>query len=299
METMKSRPLYRGFDKETLDREYNARASVPSFEAEYACCVAESERAKQEHRRIADIVYDEASGETFDLYPADPGAPAFLWIHGGYWRGGSKEDNAFVVPGLRANGMAVAVLNYTLAPRVSLDEIVRQTRAAIAFLHARREQFEIAAGGIAVGGSSAGAHLVGMLLAEGWHSDFAVPNDVIRVALALSGLYDIEPLRHTHVDAWLGLDIASIERNSPLRHIPTRSTAALLASVGGRETSEFCRQTADYAAAWTAAGHRGSVIAMPLHNHFDIALSLSEHDGTLARAVAAAVGEKWSAVVKS
>ena len=283
-----SEQVYRGFDRATLDREYNARESVASFEAEYAKYVAVSAQVQQQHERIADIVYDDASGETLDLYPAEPGAPLFLWVHGGYWRASSKDDNAFVVPGPKAHGFAVAVMNYALAPQATLDEIIRQTRAAIAFLPARRQQY--GTGRLAVGGSSAGGHFVGMLLAGGWQGEFGLPDDAITVGLALSGLHDIEPLRSTHVDAWLGLDEAAIARNSPIRHIPHRSATTLLASVGGLETSEFRRQTADYAAAWMAAGHDGEVIAMPRHNHFDIALDLASPDGVLAPALAKAMG---------
>lgn len=289
MAATSSEPVYRGFDRAALDREYNARESVASFDAEYAKYVSVSAQVQQERERIADIVYDEASGETLDLYLAEPGAPLFLWIHGGYWRASSKDDNAFVVMGPRAHGFAVAVLNYTLAPQASLDEIIRQTRAAVAFLHARRAQYG-GAGGLAVGGSSAGGHLVGMLLAGGWQADFGLPANAIEVGLALSGLHDIAPLRSTHVDAWLGLDEATIVRNSPIRHIPESSATTLLASVGGLETSEFRRQTADYAAAWLAAGHAGEVIAMPRHNLFDIALDLARPDGALAPALARAMG---------
>ncbi len=289
MASAASAPVYRSFDRAALDREYNARESVASFEAEHAKYVAVSEKNQREYFRLADIVYDEISGEKLDLYPAGHGSPLFLWIHGGYWRASSKDDNTFVVSGLNAHGFSVAVMNYTLAPRATLDEIVRQTRAAVAFLYRRRAEYDLADRGLIVGGSSAGGHLVGMLLADGWHADFDVPTEVITDALSLSGLYDLEPLRHTQVDAWLGLDDASIARNSPLHHIPARSAARLLASVGGLETSEFQRQTLDYASRWTAAGHRAQLIAMPNHNHFDIALSLSEPDGVLTSAVAAAI----------
>jgi arylformamidase len=282
-------PVYRDLDEATLDAEYNARESVASFDAEYARYVAESERAKRENAALADIVYDAESGETLDFYPETSGAPVFLWIHGGYWRASSKDDNAFVVSGLKAHGMAVAVMNYTLAPAVTLDEIVRQARSAVAFLHANRRRFSISSAPLAVGGSSAGGHLVGMLLAGGWHGTFGVPEKVIGAALALSGLHEIAPLRFTHVNAWLDLDDGAIARNSPLRHISARSPAHLLASVGGLETAEFRRQTADYAAAWAAAGNRLTQVGMPRHNHFDIALSLSEPDGVLTRAVAQVV----------
>lgn len=283
-------PLYRGMDRATLEREYDARGSVASFDAEYARYVAHSQAAQSQHRRIADIVYDPLSGETLDLYPADPGAPLFLWIHGGYWRATSKDDNAFVVPGLKAQGLAVAVMNYTLAPQVTLDEIVRQTRAALGFLHRERARYGF--GGISVGGSSAGGHLTAMLLADGWHGALGVPEDVIEVALDLSGLHELEPLRHIAVNGWLSLDDAMIQRNSPIRHVPPRSSTVLITAVGGLETSEFRRQTSDYAAIWADAGHRGETIAMPHHNHFDIAASLGDVDSLLAGAVAAAVKRK-------
>lgn len=282
--------LYRGMDRATLAREYDARGSVASFDAEYARYLASSETAQREHRRIADIVYDEASGETLDIYPAEPGAPLFLWIHGGYWRATSKDDNAFVVPGLKAQGFAVAVMNYTLAPQASLDEIVRQTRAALGFLHRERARYGF--GGVSVGGSSAGGHLTAMLLAGGWHAAYGMPEDVIEVALDLSGLHELEPLRHIEVNSWLSLDDAMIDRNSPMHHIPSRSSTTLISAVGGLETSEFRRQTSAYAAAWADAGHRGETVAMPHHNHFDIALSLGERDSVLAANVAAALRQQ-------
>ena len=283
---MSQQLLYRDLDQAALDREYNARASVPSFDAEYARYVVESERVKREIPHIPDIVYDQASGETLDLYPAPPGAPVFLWVHGGYWRATSKDDNAFVAAGLKAHSMAVAVMNYTLAPTVGLDEIVRQVRSAVAFLHRARPTFGLGEMPIAAGGSSAGGHLVGMLLAAGWQDAFEIPKDVIGPALALSGLHDIDPLRHTQVNEWLNLDAGTITRNSPIRLIPAVSRAHLIASVGGLETSEFRRQTTDYAAAWHAAGHPVTNVDMMHHNHFDIALSLKDPDGPLTRAVA-------------
>lgn len=282
--------LYRGMDRATLAREYDARGSVPSFDAEYARYLAGSQAVQREYRRIADIVYDAASGETLDIYPAEPGAPLFLWIHGGYWRASSKDDNAFVVPGPKAQGMAVAVMNYTLAPQASLDEIVRQTRTALAFLHRERARYDF--GPIAIGGSSAGGHLTAMLLAGGWHADFGLDENAVEVALDLSGLHDLEPLRHVDVNDWLSLDDASIARNSPLRHIPARSRTTLISAVGGLETSEFRRQTAAFATAWAEAGHRGDTVAMPRHNHFDIALSLGEHDSLLAAKIAAALRQQ-------
>jgi arylformamidase len=274
-------PIDRTYDAISLDREYNARESVPSFQEEYDRYVEASLRTKQTLKAQSDIVYDLKSGETLDIYRASPdNAPLFLWIHGGYWRASSKEDNAFVALGLVPHGVSVAIMNYTLAPIASLDEIVRQVRAAAEFLHGGSRSQNIAAGPIAVGGSSAGGHLVGMLIAQGWRGSVVV-NQGIWTALTLSGLFDLQPLRHTSVNSWLSLNEEDAIRNSPILNIPNNSDTHLIASVGGRETSEFRRQTADYATAWRAGGKACDIVAMPNHNHFDIALSLSDPNSPL------------------
>ncbi|WP_245447474.1 alpha/beta hydrolase [Nitratireductor sp. OM-1] len=282
-------PLYRGMDQPTLEREYNARESVASYEAEHARYVAESERVRQGHVAKRDIVYDRQSGEMLDLYPAGEGSPVFLWIHGGYWRGGSKDDNAFAAGGLTAHGISVAVMNYTLAPEAGIGEIVRQVRSAVAWLRKNGAEHGLDVGKIHVGGSSAGGHLAGMVLADDWLDAFDLPSGVIGTVLALSGLHELSPLQHTQVNGWMRFDAASIAENSPIRRIPKKSGARLIASVGGLETGEFIRQTQDYAAAWQAAGHAARVIDMPSHNHFNIALSLCEPDGVLVEAVCASI----------
>ena len=201
-----------------LDRGYNARASVASFDVEYAKYVAASARVKAECS-FTTHVYDQVSGEKLDLYPAEHGAPLFLWIHGGYWRASSKDDNAFVVPGLLNHGVSVAVLDYTLAPAVTLDEIVRQVRTAFAFLHSSATDLRYDSRRIHIGGSSAGGHLTGMLLAGGWRQAFGVPEESIGIAMPLSGLFELDPLRSTHINQWMRLDEAAAKRNSPIQLI--------------------------------------------------------------------------------
>lgn len=279
---------WRTYSREALDRQYDARGSVASFEAEYANYLEASAPALRDPRRKADLVFDEASGERLDLYSAGEGTALFLWIHGGYWRASSKTDNAFIATGFLAHGISVAILDYTLAPKASLDEIVRQVRQGVAFLHRNGARHGMNTQRIHVGGSSAGGHLTGMLLASDWQHAHGLPDDVIGVALGLSGLFDVEPLIDTQVNTWMTLDGAAVRRNSPIRLIPPRSEAHFIASVGGLETDEFRRQTSDFATAFARSG-RTDVVPMPGHNHFDIALSLSAPDGLLCRTVASSI----------
>jgi len=266
MNPSNTQALYRGMDAATLDRQYNARASVASFEQEHQAYVRESERVMQAHPGRLSVVYD-----------------------GGYWRGGSRLDNAFAAGGLCARGVAVAVMDYTLAPAVRIGEIVRQVRAAVAWLARQAPALGLRGERIHVGGSSAGGHLVGMLLADGWLQAAGLPADTLGAALALSGLYELEPLQHTHINEWMRFTPAEIREHSPQALIPCQSAARLIASVGGLETDEFRRQTAHYAQAWGDAGHALQTVAMPGYNHFNIALSLSQADGPLTQALLQAI----------
>lgn len=262
-------------ERDRLDREYNARAMTTHFDKD-AIYRARSGQAFATVERIADLVYDKRSGSKLDIYPAGSGSPLFVWIHGGYWRASTKDENAFVAPGLVKSGVSVASIDYTLAPTASLDEIVRQVRAGVAWLADRAGAYGIDTRRIHVGGHSAGGHLTGMLLAGGWQESFGLRADCIGTALPVSGLFDLHPLRHTFVNEPLQLDAAAASRNSPIEHLPDQSSARLVVTCGGDESSEFRRQTDDYVARWREYGFAGRQIAMPGFHHFDIILELEK-----------------------
>jgi len=180
-------------------------------------------------------------------------------------------------------------LNYALAPGVTIDEIVRQCRAAIAWLHGNAREFGGDPDRIHISGSSAGGHLTGMLLAGGWHDEFGVPDDVIKGACALSGIHEMEPIRLSEINEWARLDEAAAARNSPIRHLPARG-CPLIVSYGGSETAEFKRQTDEYAAAWRAKGLACEYVERAAFNHFDIVFDLNDPNGALARAALTHLG---------
>jgi arylformamidase len=275
-------------ERARLDREYNARAMTAPYDVD-GIYAARSRAALERVERIADLVYDERSGSKLDLYPAGKGSPLFVWIHGGYWRAQSKDGNAFVAPGLVAQGISVASLDYALAPAVTLDEIVRQVRVAVAWLQRHAPDHGIDVRRLHVGGHSAGGHLTGMLLAGGWHGAFGVRPDLIATALPVSGLFDLHPLRATFVQDFLSLDEAAASFNSPIEHLPSTSSATLIAAAGGIESGEFRRQTADYVRAWTGRGLAGREVAMPGFHHFDIILELEQPGNPLFDALHAAI----------
>ena len=127
------------------------------------------------------------------------------------------------------------------------------------------------------------------MISGGWHADFGAPEDIVKGACAISGIFDLEPIRLSEVNEWAKLDEAAARRLSPIRHLPERG-CPLIVSYGGNETAEFKRQTDDYADAWRAAGFDATYVDMSETNHFDIVFDYQNPDGRLTRAVRAAMG---------
>jgi arylformamidase len=136
-----------------------------------------------------------------------------------------SADSCFMAKCFTEAGACVVAVNYTLAPLVRLAEIVRQCRAAVAWLHAHAREFGGDPRRIHVGGSSAGGHLAAMMLAPGWEADFGVPDNLVAGATLLSGLYDLEPVRLGHPNEWLKLGAADVAALSPSRSAPCRSSS--------------------------------------------------------------------------
>lgn len=287
--------LYRQYDRAGLDVQYNARATVPDITPIIQAYADESRAARQSLPCALDLPYGPHADELLDIFPAAPGtapaagAPVFVFIHGGYWRLLSKDDSSSMAPTFTRAGAVVVAVNYSLAPAVTLDRIVDQTRRALAWVHAHVAQHGGDPRRIHVCGSSAGGQLAGMLLAAGWHADYGVPEDVVRGAAPLSGLFDLRPLVHTHINEWMQLSEQDAIRNSPAL-LPAGAGCPLIVSYGETETAEFKRQSDDYLAGWRERGHPGRYVAMPGTNHFDIVLTLNDPDSALTQAILGQMG---------
>ncbi len=198
-----------------------------------------------------------------------------VYIHGGYWRALDKRDASFIAPPFVAAGAMVVVPNYALCPAASIEEIVGQQRAALAWVW----RHAAAHGGdperIVVAGHSAGGHLAAMMLATDWPGvDPGLPADLVKGALSLSGVFELEPLRHAPFLAPdLRLDAAAAERLSPI--VLTAPKRPLFALVGGDESEEFLRQNALIAQAWGPAAVPVCE-AVPGRHHMSVLRELAE-----------------------
>lgn len=272
--------------RDVLDRDYGARASVTPevFDAAMRDYRSRSEEMRA-HAAHLDVVYDEESGQTIDIYGTSGEArPVFVFIHGGYWRMLSKHDSAFMAGMLSKNGIATAVVDYRLAPEASLDEIVREVRAAIGFLWKNGREFGIDPERIHVGGSSAGGHLTGAVLAGGWHDEAGVPENVIKGALPISGLFHLAPISKSFVQDWIKLDDAAVKRLSPTANLPRVGCPVVITYADG-EPDGFRRQSTEYHRMWREAGFASQLVEIPGRNHFDVLLDLASEDTILSQAL--------------
>ena len=283
---MSAQPIYRQYDRAALDAQYNNRARVPAHQAHSARWAQESEAARRELRCQLDVAYGPTPPERADLFLADkPQAPALLWVHGGYWMSRDKADFSFMARPFVKVGITVVMVNYALAPSVNLDEIVRQNRAAVAWLWLHSASLGVSRDRLYMGGHSAGGHLTVMLLATDWPTfDRRLPARVLRGGAAVSGIYDLEPIRQCYLNDTLHMDEAQARRLSPLFHLP-QSAPPLIAAVGGGESEEFLRQNAAIAAAWRAKGWLTQEIVSPGKDHFTVLGQLVEPGNSVATAM--------------
>jgi arylformamidase len=258
------------YTQEFCEREYNLRALVPEYPVIFSRWAAQGEATRRLHACLLDLAYGDEPAERLDIFPArEEPSPLLIFIHGGYWRSMDKSDFSWIAPNFVQHGVTVALINYGLAPDTPMEDIVRQTLAAIAWLYRKAERYGIDRGRISLCGHSAGAHLAALSMAALWNVYAQdLPADLVKGALAISGVYDLEPLLHApflNVDLKLDRDRAA--RLSPL-HYPARPGARLITAVGGAETIEFARQNALIGQQWRS--NRVRDVPMPGCNHYEV-----------------------------
>ncbi|CAN5759977.1 alpha/beta hydrolase [soil metagenome] len=266
------------------DEQYNNRARIPGHPAILAHWAAASAEALAMHPEMVEVAYGDDASERLDVFPARSssevaGAPVLVYIHGGYWRALSKRDQSFIAPPFSRAGAMVVVPDYALCPAVTISHIVQQMVRALDWTYRHAAEYGGNPDRIVVAGHSAGGHLAAMLLACDWKGVASdLPADVVKAALSVSGLYDLEPLRHApFLSADLGLTEASARRLSPA-FMPAPK-GSLVSVVGGDESEEFHRQGALIESAWGP----NTVVAnesVPGRNHMDVIHELADAAST-------------------
>jgi arylformamidase len=270
MSTPFDAPDWRGMSQQDRDDGLNNGVAV----AGSGEIVAEWDRRaadmRARHSQHLDLRYGPRERNRIDFFKAAEKAPTLVFIHGGYWQMRAKENFSLFAGGPMMYGINVAMIGYTLAPEATLDQIVAEIHAGIDFL---AEQLPALGGDpnrIAVSGWSAGGHLTAM----------ALSNPKVMGAVAISGIYDLEPIRHSYLNVKLGLDEMMSRRNSPMAHAagPMKPLALV---VGGGELPLLRKQTADFAGHRAKYGLPVSYEEIPDADHFSVMDQLASPTGRI------------------
>jgi arylformamidase len=253
------------------DAAYDNLGAVPNSMALNTARAEASAAFRATHSGHLDLSYGPRERNTWDLFPAsDPNAPCLVFIHGGYWQRNRKDQFAAVMAGPYAIGWSAALPGHTLAPDASLTEIAAEINAALDWLAANRRARGIN-GPIILSGWSAGGHLTALCLGH----------PLIHAGLAISGIFELGPLRDTDLNEKLRLTDDEIATLSPLRLPMVNKPLAI--AYGTVELPPFVADSRGLHARRSAAHLPGTLIPVPGRNHFTIVHELQNEHGTLTR----------------
>ena len=274
-----SQPAMTASDPES---QYNNRLRIPEYRDIIARWQAVSAVERPTARADLDQPYGPEDRQRYDLFhAAEPGAPLIVYIHGGYWQLGGRQDTAFIARALTGAGIAVAVPSYSLCPAVSVMQIIDELRRCLAALWAATGKHPI------VVGHSAGGHLVAAMLATDWRRVPGVPPDLVRAGCAISGVFELAPLIATTMNRALRLDAETAAAVSPVSWPPPPPGRTLVTAVGADETAEFHRQSRAITERWAQAGLVTEYLAIDGVHHFTIVDELTRPASALFARVAA------------
>ena len=261
---------WRAMSREQIDAGLNNSAAVAGSADITAGWGRRSDAMKAQHPAHLDLGYGPRERHRFDLIKVADGGPVLLLIHGGYWQMRSKDFFTCFAAGPIAHGINVAAIGYTLAPDATLDDIVGEIHAGVDALVDQAGALGIDAGRIVVSGWSAGGHLTATTLSH----------PKVKGGVAISGIYDLEPIRASYLNEKLQLDEAMSKRQSPLMQGagPNKPLALV---VGSAELPILRQQTADLAVHRIQHGRPVSYEEIPGADHFSIMAELEKPDGRI------------------
>ena len=281
---MSETPVFMSYTREELDAQYDPSSAVSDI-ADYVRQWRElSATAVQRYTMHADLRYGDHEEELLDYFePETRGAPLAIFFHGAWTR---HDKSLFRYPALSLipNGFAFATINCHRVPDVPLDVQLEQAREAVEWLVGQAEELGFDANRLCMVGHAAGAYLAAMMVTTDWTARLGVPESPVRSGLLASGVYDLEPVCHSHLNDSLQIDINEAFALSPIHHTP-ESPCPLVIAWGENDLNEFRRQSREFAAAWRRHEGPCNAFELPATNHYDLSLEYCDPEGPLIRAL--------------
>ncbi len=295
--------VYQSYTAEQLTAQMAVHATVENLGDYMAESAALAKAALDKVSGQFGIAYGEADVQKLDIYapdgaPVDPnGAPVLIDIHGGGWTAGTKETRSLPAPAVVGRGIIWVPIDYGLAPDYTMSAIVDHVRSAVAWVYKNISQYGGDPDRLFVSGNSAGGHLTGTTVMPGWHAKYGIPDNAVKGACAMSGVFDLGALvcAATGPNDALKMDLNEAIANAPIRHVPEAGlepnpAPALIIAYGEPELDELKRQSRSFAAAWRNAGLSVREVQVPGAHHFAMSREFANTDGELHGAVMEMIG---------
>lgn len=271
-----------------LEKGYNLRLLRDDFEQLFEGWTTRSSVFRANADTQLDCAYDSGPRDKLDLFRCgERGAPLFVFIHGGYWQRGDKSVYSFIAEPFVEQGVDVAMIGYQLCPDTDMNSIVAQIQKAIMWLWRNAAQWGISDDRINICGHSAGGHLTAMMLTTPWGQfGDGLPDELIKTGIPMSGLYQLEPLRHTTISDALGMDASVAHSNSPYFLKPA-TNAPILVTIGGGESAQLHWQTDQFIEHWNQYQAPIESHVEAEVDHFDLVNRLASGDSEIFNKVCA------------
>ena len=288
--------VFLDYTQEELDWQYDHSKRFPDnsiFQEERG---AASKAAREKVKSHLNVPYGDHRDEVVDIFPAEGPAevrgkaPVVVFYHGGAWTRGSKNGYSFPALELAPRGIALVTTEFTKVPDGTLGNQVRQNRDATAWVYNSADAYGFDRDRIYIAGHSSGGHMCGMVLVTDWEKQYGLPRNLVKGAIAISGMYDLEAVYLSYRNNYLGLSEADWRENSSIFHIPKETSAPLIIGCSEHDTAEFHRQPEEFLKAWQAAGHKGEFIELMDRHHFTGSLCFGEADHELFQKMIKMIG---------
>ncbi|HEY4135882.1 MAG TPA: alpha/beta hydrolase [Alphaproteobacteria bacterium] len=276
-----------------LDAQYYQMSALTEAERQYNHHFKTTEssrvRAALAKDALLDVAYGDSLAERLDVFRPPPrqaaaGTAIQVYFHGGDWKAGKKEDVSFIAEPFVAKGVMFVAVGYGHVPDITLDEHVRQARAAVAWVYRNAANLGGDPERLFLSGHSSGGHVCAEVAVTDWPKLHGLPGDVVKGAAPISGVFDLAPVRLSSRHVYLSLDRAAVDRLSPIQQIPERALP-IVVGYGTRELEEFKRQSRDFAAAWRRSGQPCLEVELPGLNHFAVNHAFANPQGPLLKAI--------------
>ena len=275
--------VYKGYDQADLDRQYNNRLHVPDYATYIAKWEMLSRQTEKDFPVVKNIPYAALPREQLDIYPSlQPSSKTLVFIHGGYWHKWDKSSFQFIRTAFSNYGITTVLINYPLAPEVSIDQISASCRLAIHWISQNISAYNGDPGQLYIAGHSAGGHLSAMLLATDWKLFNLIP-DTIKGVCVISGLFNLIPICLSDINKSLKMEMETALQNSPVQLLPV-TQCPLSIVVGDNETNEFLDQSKELYTCWKES-ISAEIIQIPGLNHYSIVETILDPQSCLHQAM--------------